>query len=488
MATLIRTDKLGTKQDIDYHLAYTVKVSEMFEVFDVVQVGEEQTDEGVEVEVQFYKEKKKFRAPEKTMSNGTDEESDVDRLNAAALDKKVRQSLNGIAEVTPGLGQRRFPYRKLKDREVSVEGLPAEVNLTNLHNMGTERLPWVCEPDPNNEEAGMGLWLEEARGDTERLRVKLQKKDQRILELEARPDDNINVDEPPRKKARHPMYDPKFPWSTLAPSTIRGKKADLRKKYLKESFKKLPENVIRVDLSGHRVPKTVMVIGPLADRPVTGRGYRHQPDETKHLVRWCVCFKGQSSLSYVWWHELHIKFVKIIPPLGWLQEEKRAQNNFIPYQMEENGRDGNAAYRSVNGIIEQHLMMPEDRDFLEWDESEVGFRYELDGLCGVQVRAGWPVWGSGTSWMACMGFRYGLDGRPQAKNHFKLLLQGQVAVKLWEYGRPFNHIIPTNKGVVMKLPQWEVLDSRKNTVNYILDAIAKGKMPLDLEVIEAIPM
>ncbi|CAH1242299.1 Hypp6551 [Branchiostoma lanceolatum] len=64
------------------------------------------------------------------------------------------------------------------------------------------------------------------KGDTERLRVKLQEKDQRILELEARPDDNINVDEPPRKKARHPMYDPKFPWSTLAPSTIRGKKAE----------------------------------------------------------------------------------------------------------------------------------------------------------------------------------------------------------------------------------------------------------------------
>ncbi|CAH1242614.1 Hypp6894 [Branchiostoma lanceolatum] len=231
-------------------VAVTYSHPRRFFVGQVVQVGEEQTDEGVEAEklqsldcecfaMMFDGGRKvgvwsaqtsiaqdffgglsnnielNFQAAvraRKPQTSGTDEENDVDRLNAAALDKKVRQSLNGIA-------------------------------------------------------AGGGK--------PERLRVQLQEKDQRILALEARPDDNINVDEPPRKKARQSMYDPKFPCSTLAPSTIRGKKADLRKKYLKESFKKLPDNVMRVD-----------------------------------------------------------------------------------------GRDGNASYRSVKGIIEQHLMMPEDRDLL----------------------------------------------------------------------------------------------------------------------------
>ncbi|CAH1242512.1 Hypp6787 [Branchiostoma lanceolatum] len=303
-------------------VAVTYSHPRRFFVGQVVQVGEEQTDEGVEdffgglsnnIELDF---QAAVRA-RKPQTSGTDEENDVDRLNAAALDKKVRQSLNGIA-----------------------------------------------------------VQLEEARGDTERLRVKLQEKDQRILALEARPDDNINVDEPPRKKTRQSMYDPKFPCSTLAPSTIRGKKADLRKKYLKESFKKLPDNVMRVDVSlyhtGPQGPLDRNVDRPPAYRPVTGRGYRHQPDETKHQIRWCVYFKDQSSLSHVWWHELHIKFVKIIPPLGWLQEEKRAQNNFIPYHDLAShsiaksclGKDGNASYRSVKGIIEQHLMMPEDRDLL----------------------------------------------------------------------------------------------------------------------------
>ncbi|CAH1274773.1 Hypp9318 [Branchiostoma lanceolatum] len=53
------------------------------------------------------------------------------------------------SEVTPGLGQRKFPYRKLKDREVSLEGLPAEVNLKNLHNMGTDRLRLVLKNKDN---------------------------------------------------------------------------------------------------------------------------------------------------------------------------------------------------------------------------------------------------------------------------------------------------------------------------------------------------
>ncbi|XP_066279616.1 uncharacterized protein [Branchiostoma lanceolatum] len=67
-------------------------------------------------------------------------------------------------------------------------------------------------------------------------------------------------------------------------------------------------------------------------------------------------------------------------------------------------------------------------------------------------------------------------------------VKGQLALKLWEYERPFNNLEPTNKGVVMKLPQWEALDSRKATVNHILEAVDKGKMPLDLEVIEGIPV
>ncbi|CAH1242521.1 Hypp6797 [Branchiostoma lanceolatum] len=46
--------------------------------------------------------------------------------------------------------------------------------------------------------------------------------------------------------------------------------------------------------------------------------------------------RDQATISDVWWHELHMKFPEIIPCVSWLQEEKKAQNNFIPYQMEEN--------------------------------------------------------------------------------------------------------------------------------------------------------
>ncbi|KAI8506360.1 hypothetical protein Bbelb_157870 [Branchiostoma belcheri] len=233
--------------------------------------------------------------------------------------------------------------------------------------------------------------LEESRAESGRLRLQLQERDQHILELEGRLNNNNINEEPARKRARSQLYNTRLPWSSLRPSSLNEKKAALRTKFLEPCFEKLPKNVVKANVTfrtddgftvGVEWPK-----GPLdrngqpppADQAVTGRGYRHQTDETRDLVRWCVYFKDQASLSDVWFHELHMKFMKVIPPLSWLQEEKREQNNFIPYQMEENARDGNAASRSVKGIIEKHLMMPKNRDLLEGDEPEVGFRYGLDG-------------------------------------------------------------------------------------------------------------
>ncbi|KAI8487978.1 hypothetical protein Bbelb_344260 [Branchiostoma belcheri] len=184
--------------------------------------------------------------------------------------------------------------------------------------------------------------LESSREESGRLRI--QERDQRILELEARLNNNIN-EEPARKRARSQLYNTRLPWSSLRPSSLNEKKAALRTKFLDPCFEKLPKNVVKANVTFR-----------------TDDGFT--TDETRDLVRWCVYFKDQASLSDVWFHELH-KFVKVIPPLSWLQEEKREQNNFIPYKMEENARDGNVASRSVKDIIEKHLMMPKNRDLLE---------------------------------------------------------------------------------------------------------------------------
>ncbi|XP_019631167.1 PREDICTED: uncharacterized protein LOC109475067 [Branchiostoma belcheri] len=74
-----------------------------------------------------------------------------------------------------------------------------------------------------------------------------------------------------------------------------------------------------------------------------------------------------------------MRFKATIPCLNWLNMEKKVQNDFIPYQLEDGVRDSNAASRSVRDIIRKHLMMTENQHLLEADEPEVSFRYGLDG-------------------------------------------------------------------------------------------------------------
>ncbi|XP_066302146.1 uncharacterized protein [Branchiostoma lanceolatum] len=81
-------------------VAVTFSHPRTFYVGQVVQVGEEKTDEGVEVEVQFYKDKKKFGVPEKTMSKyviETEVEMARDELSQTFLPitKKEKQRLKG---------------------------------------------------------------------------------------------------------------------------------------------------------------------------------------------------------------------------------------------------------------------------------------------------------------------------------------------------------------------------------------------------------
>ncbi|XP_078679357.1 uncharacterized protein LOC144915009 [Branchiostoma floridae x Branchiostoma belcheri] len=51
----------------------------------------------------------------------------------------------------------------------------------------------------------------------------------------------------------------------------------------------------------------------------------------------------------------------------------------VSFLLLQQARDGNVASRSVKDIIKKHLMMPKNRDLLEGDEPEAGFRYGLDG-------------------------------------------------------------------------------------------------------------
>ncbi|KAI8511792.1 hypothetical protein Bbelb_108920 [Branchiostoma belcheri] len=66
----------------------------------------------------------------------------------------------------------------------------------------------------------------------------------------------------------------------------------------------------------------------------------------------------------------------------------------------------------------------------------------------------------------------------------------QLTVGLWQYERQptSNEPVRTQKGLTLTLQQWEALGSKKETVDWIIDAVAKGKSPLDLDVIEGIPI
>ncbi|XP_035664364.1 uncharacterized protein LOC118407899 [Branchiostoma floridae] len=194
------------------------------------------------------------------------------------------------------------------------------------------------------------------------------------------------------KRKRKKMNDTEKPYSALRPSSLRGKRGDLRERFLEPAFRELPRHIVKANVTFRTEDGFCLDVEwpqglydrrnnppPAQHVPVTGRGYRHQTEETKDLVRWCVHFKDQASVSDVWWHELHMKFPKVIPPIGWVREERVEQNSFLPYQMEENARDGNGASRSVKEIITHHLQLPENQHLLEADEPVVSFRYGVDG-------------------------------------------------------------------------------------------------------------
>ncbi|KAI8495251.1 hypothetical protein Bbelb_272370 [Branchiostoma belcheri] len=221
-----------------------------------------------------------------------------------------------------------------------------------------------------------------------------------VNQLEARR--NEENEQPRRKKARvrgepgefvpiERINNTKTQWSVLAPKTLRHKKAQIRKYYLEPCFSTLPTNIVKANVTFRTEDAVTMEVewpqGPFdrngqqlpAEHAVSGRGYRHQTDETKDLVRWCVYYKDQASISDVWWHELHMRFPKVIPPKTWIIEERRSQNGFIPYQLEENARDGNGASRSVTGIISHYLTQPANSHLIAGDNPVVSFRYGLDG-------------------------------------------------------------------------------------------------------------
>ncbi|KAI8498117.1 hypothetical protein Bbelb_240610 [Branchiostoma belcheri] len=72
------------------------------------------------------------------------------------------------------------------------------------------------------------------------------------------------------------------------------------------------------------------------------------------------------------------------------------------------------------------------------------------------------------------------------------MIDGQPTVGLWQYDRlpgiNNNEPVRTQKGINLTLQQWEGVESKKETVDWIMDAVAKGKSPLDVEVIEGIPI
>ncbi|XP_078582980.1 uncharacterized protein LOC144865843 [Branchiostoma floridae x Branchiostoma japonicum] len=74
-----------------------------------------------------------------------------------------------------------------------------------------------------------------------------------------------------------------------------------------------------------------------------------------------------------------MRFPKVIPPLRWIQEERWSQNDFIQYQLEENARDGNGASRSVTEVISHYLRLPANSHLVAGDDPVISFRYGLDG-------------------------------------------------------------------------------------------------------------
>ncbi|CAH1242409.1 Hypp6671 [Branchiostoma lanceolatum] len=259
--------------------------------------------------------------------------------------------------------------------------------------------------------------LREGLGEKERevgrLREQLLEKDQRIQELGARPRKRARAEDAPETRAEDapearaedaPEQRPAIqinprprarrrqkPWSSLKKRQLQNKKTMLREDFVEPCFNNLPDNVVKanvnfrtddgisIDVEWPQGPNDRRGQPPPGDRSPKGRGYRHQTEETKDLVKWCVHFKDQATVSDVWWHELHMKFKDTIPPIGWMKQERGEQNSCIPYQLEENARDGNGASRSVVDIIKHHLTMPANQHLLQGEEPVVSFRYGLDG-------------------------------------------------------------------------------------------------------------
>eukprot|EP00058_Branchiostoma_floridae_P002075 XP_002587563.1 hypothetical protein BRAFLDRAFT_95705 [Branchiostoma floridae] len=77
-------------------------------------------------------------------------------------------------------------------------------------------------------------------------------------------------------------------------------------------------------------------------------------------------------------------------------------------------------------------------------------------------------------------------------------VNGKPSVGLYQYssgggGGGYNNNNSTNlyrteKGITLSLQQWEALEARKSTVDWIMGAVANGKSPLAWEVIEGIPV
>ncbi|CAH1248941.1 uncharacterized protein [Branchiostoma lanceolatum] len=256
--------------------------------------------------------------------------------------------------------------------------------------------------------------LREGLGEKERevvrLREQLLEKDQQIQELGARPRKRARAEDVPEVEGQRQAIQRNLelrqaiqrnlplrasrqlnPWSSLKKRQLQNKKTMLREDFVEPSFDNLPDNVVKanvnfrtddgisIDVEWPQGPNDRRGQPPPGDRSPKGRGYRHQTEETKDLVKWCVHFKDQATVSDVWWHELHMKFKDTIPPIGWMKQERGEQNSFIPYQLEENARDGNGASRSVADIIKHHLTMPANQHLLQGEEPVVSFRYGLDG-------------------------------------------------------------------------------------------------------------
>ncbi|CAH1239561.1 Hypp5846 [Branchiostoma lanceolatum] len=274
--------------------------------------------------------------------------------------------------------------RQLVQKEEEKRGLQEEVERLRAQLLEKREL----EEEVERLRAQL-LEKRELEEEVERLRAQLLQREQQVQE----PEDGD--EQPRRKRARvfvspYPLNNTKKAWSTLAPKTIKTKRRRLRKGYLEPCFSTLPNNIVKADVTFKTEDGVTVEVDwpmgnfdrrgqPLQSNRVPSRGYRRQTAETKDLVQWCVHYKDQATVSDVSWHELHMKFNKVIPPLSWIQQERWKQNDFIPYQLEENARDGNGASRSPRDVITRYLMMPSNSHLIAEDEPVVSFRYGLDG-------------------------------------------------------------------------------------------------------------